>query len=346
MISEKVVIDTNATSSAFGWDFQSNAAILMALKNIKELLSLKVEGNIEDIEILLKDNKNIYIQAKSQEDPTPGTNTYTKLKDGLKTLINASNQRDYERLIYISNINNPLKEKSLDYFWGNDYAIYKYSELKEDGQKVIDKYIQAAATKYNLDLSKLDTAKLQLCAFPFFGEDQETRYRIISSSVKRFVNDAQLTEGLAEDLLSHWQNIFFQNSTQKKVKLTKEELVWPLVVLSSSVSEDNPFFEDYDHGQITEIKAKYSKYINKKSEQFELVSKVSTDYNDFLKENRDLKRKIASQTFIDNHWSNYCSMMENNRIDSEITEGIIRLVIVQILKNRFSIENVKKAAGL
>lgn len=346
MINENVVIDTNATSSAFGWDFQSNAAILIALKNIKELISLKVEGNIEDIEIFLKENKNIYIQAKSQEDPTPGTNTQTKLRDGLKTLINASNQKEYEKLIYITNIKNPLKEKSLDYYWGSDYVIYRYSELNDEGQKIVDKYIKAAAEKYHLDLSNLNTEKLQLCAFPFFGENLETRYRIISSSVKRFINDAQLSEGLADDLLGYWQKTFFQNSTQKRVQLSKEELVWPLIVLSSSVSMDNPFFEDYDHGQIIEIKAKYSKYINKKSEQFELISKVSTDYSEFLKENRRLKGKEASKTFIDVHWSNYNAVLENDLIEPEITEGIIRLVIFQILNNRFSIENVKKAAGL
>jgi len=346
MINEEIVIDTNASASAFGWSFQSNAAILIALKNIKELISIKVEGNIEDIEVLLKNNNNLYIQAKSQVDPTPDSNTYNKLRDGLKTLINASNQNEYSQLIYITNITNPLKKDSLDYYWGNEYAFYGYSEFNLEGKEIIDKYIDVATKKYGISNNKLQKEKLFFCMVPFSGENLETRHRIISSSVKRFINDAQLPEGLANDFLEYWQNIFFQNSTQKKVSLSKEELVWPLVVLNSSISEDHMFFEDYDYGQIAEIKAKYSQYINKKSEQFELVAKVNTDYSSFVDKNRDLKRKLASQKFIDTHWLNYNFLLDNELMDAEINEGIIRLILLQILKNRFSIANIKKAAGL
>ena len=42
---------SNATSSAFGWDFQSNAAIMLMLDNIKEAFKVKVEGENEDVEI-------------------------------------------------------------------------------------------------------------------------------------------------------------------------------------------------------------------------------------------------------------------------------------------------------
>lgn len=340
------VVDTNSSSSAFGWDFQSNAAILLALKNIKDLVSLKVEGDIEDIELYLKGNKNIYIQAKSQVDPTPGANTLTKLKDGFKTLINATNQVKYDKLIYISNIQNPLKDKSLDYYWGNDLIIYFYEELPPKAQAIVDKYKKTAAETYGLNLSNLHLSTLQIGTFPFYGQNNDTRYRIIRTAVKEFVVDAQATEGTAKDLLDYWQNIFFQNSTNKSVKLSKEELVWPLVVLESSVSYDNPFFEDYDLGQVEEIKRKYSLFIDKKSEQFDFLTIVINDFTDFHKNNRHLKRKEAFLNFIDSQWKQYESMVINELIDDEIKEGLIRLIILQILKNRFSIDNVKKAAGL
>jgi len=35
---------TNASSSAFGWDFQSNAAIMLMLKNMERASKVKVEG--------------------------------------------------------------------------------------------------------------------------------------------------------------------------------------------------------------------------------------------------------------------------------------------------------------
>ena len=57
--------DRNASPSAFGWDFQANAAILLMLENIREADKVRVEGADEDIEITLKDKTKIYSQVKS-----------------------------------------------------------------------------------------------------------------------------------------------------------------------------------------------------------------------------------------------------------------------------------------
>lgn len=40
---------SNASASAFGWDFQSNAAIMLMLKNIEKASKVKVEGQTEDV---------------------------------------------------------------------------------------------------------------------------------------------------------------------------------------------------------------------------------------------------------------------------------------------------------
>ena len=56
--------DRNASPSAFGWDFQVNAAILLMLENIREADKVRVEGADEDIEITLKDKTKIYFQVK------------------------------------------------------------------------------------------------------------------------------------------------------------------------------------------------------------------------------------------------------------------------------------------
>ena len=49
--------DRNASASAFGWDFQVNAAILFLLDNIEEAERIRVEGANEGIEITLNDKK-------------------------------------------------------------------------------------------------------------------------------------------------------------------------------------------------------------------------------------------------------------------------------------------------
>lgn len=56
-----------ANATLFGFDFQRNAAIVLMLENIKELKSVRLEGNEEDIEISLNDGQKILAQAKAIE---------------------------------------------------------------------------------------------------------------------------------------------------------------------------------------------------------------------------------------------------------------------------------------
>lgn len=338
-------IDTNASASAFGWDFQSNAAILLALKNIRDLISIKVEGKVEDIELYLEENKNIYVQAKSQENPASGTNTLTKLKESLKTLINATNQGDYNKLIYISNISNPFNNKKTNYLWGIDYIVYSYDELDSADKKTIDKYVKSVATSYNIGVENLDLKRLEICTLPFYGSNPDTRYRIISSAVRRLLAESQISDALAQDLLDYWQKSFFQNASNRSVTLTKKDLIWPLIVIKSSFSLDHPVFNEYDNGQIDEIRRKFDSFINKKSEQFEFVTIVINDFSEYSKKNR-YKNKEAFEKFINGHWCNYSSILNNDFMDPEIIEGVIRLVLFQVLSQRYSIDYVKKATGL
>ncbi|MEH7525773.1 hypothetical protein V7149_21265, partial [Bacillus sp. JJ1503] len=315
-IDSTKVIDTNATSSAFGWDFQSNAAILLALKHIKNLESLKVEGNIDDIELYLKGSKRIFAQAKSQEDPTPSSNTLTKLKDALKTLINATNQSEYEKIIYISNIMNPLKNNDLNNYWGQYFSIYSYTELNDQAKAIIDHYINSVVNNYPLDISNLDYNKLEICAFPFFGQDDETRYKIIYEVVNKFLVSAKISSpyGLAQDVMDYWQSIFFQNAATRNVELKKEELVWPVVVLESSNSYYNDFFDDFDLGEIDEISRKYNAFIEKKTELFEFITQVINDFNEFRNANRKLNGRLAFEEFVETKWQHYNSFIINESV--------------------------------
>ena len=61
-----------ANATLFGFDFQRNAAIVLMLDNIKELRSVRLEGNEEDIEISLTDGQKILAQAKAVEKKQHG----------------------------------------------------------------------------------------------------------------------------------------------------------------------------------------------------------------------------------------------------------------------------------
>ena len=59
-------VNRNASSAVLGYEFQINIAILFMFRYLKDIISLEVEGEKEDIEITFADKNKYMIQAKSQ----------------------------------------------------------------------------------------------------------------------------------------------------------------------------------------------------------------------------------------------------------------------------------------
>lgn len=103
--------DRRADAVLFGFDFQVNAAIVLMLENIKELRSLRLESENEDIDIELYSGNHILAQAKSiVNSSTDFTNVRNNLNKALKSLSEGSNKIKTEKLILITNSPNPLNE--------------------------------------------------------------------------------------------------------------------------------------------------------------------------------------------------------------------------------------------
>ena len=60
-----LVYSNDASSSSFGWNFQTNAAIFLCFHFVDSLKDITVESKKQDIEITLNDSSKIYAQAKS-----------------------------------------------------------------------------------------------------------------------------------------------------------------------------------------------------------------------------------------------------------------------------------------
>ena len=73
----------NASPSAFGWDFQVNAGIVILLDSIREAKAVKIEGKTEDIEVVLQNGTHIFAQAKSSMDPEDSHNAKSDLKKAM-----------------------------------------------------------------------------------------------------------------------------------------------------------------------------------------------------------------------------------------------------------------------
>ena len=57
MDDEKELASRRADQVMFGFEFQVNAAIILMLRNIKSLDTIRIEGNYEDIELQLTDGE-------------------------------------------------------------------------------------------------------------------------------------------------------------------------------------------------------------------------------------------------------------------------------------------------
>lgn len=91
-----------ADAVIFGFDFQVNAAIVLMIENIRDLESLRLEGNYEDIELKLNGGSYILAQAKAIEKSSSDfSHVRENLKKALTTLSEASHNTLVEKLILL-----------------------------------------------------------------------------------------------------------------------------------------------------------------------------------------------------------------------------------------------------
>ena len=114
MDDEKELASRRADQVMFGFEFQVNAAIILMLRNIKSLDTIRIEGNYEDIELQLTDGEKILAQAKGvQLGSSDFHNVRANLKKALKTLSEGGNKAtNVKQLIFITNSFNPFNEEA------------------------------------------------------------------------------------------------------------------------------------------------------------------------------------------------------------------------------------------
>lgn len=228
--------ERNASTSAFGWDFQVNSAILLLLENIKDAKRVRVEGATEDIEITLEDKNKIYAQAKAVAKPDDTSNVNNKLKKALETLNEASKKKDGNLFTYVTNSSNPFNnQKTIPYFTRRTHL--SFNELPDAAQKKIKDII--SKNRYtDLNLQQFDVRVI-----PFYGNDPKNRYKEIKACIDEFLEKAEVNLFGLNKIMEIWQKDFFHNATltDTSVSITKQSIIWPLIVLVM----DNTAASDY-----------------------------------------------------------------------------------------------------
>ena len=105
---------------------------------------------------------------------------------------------------------------------------------------------------------------------------------------------------------------------------------------------DNPILELLDESDLDEITNKYKDLINNKVERFDFTTRVLSDYKDFIAEVSDNKTGI----FINSKWTEYRNEFDIDGVDDMIQEKLIKIIIDNIIRQKYLISDVKKKVYL
>lgn len=329
-----------ANAVMFGFDFQVNAAIVLMIENIEDLKSLRLEGNYEDIELELQNNRYILAQAKAVEKSSSDfRNVRKNLEKALVSLSEGGQKVDAKQLILITNSPNPLNEDaSRSIFWGNAHRTFL--SLPETSQELIRGYLDNIS--YPLDVNKF-----MIQVLPFETDEDIERYKVIRKVVDDFIGDLNLNiPGLGKKLLKIWYEEVFKNGTKKEavIQLKKKDIVWPIMVIATDIVYcDDSFADIFDSSAYDEIVRQYKDTIESCCERCEFFIKVLCDYNTY-----QTTKKLSDKAldFAMNKWQDYLSEFELDGMDEEMQKGLVQIILYRIVRNRIVIQNIKKGVKL
>ena len=329
-----------ADAVVFGFDFQVNAAIVLFLENIEDVEKICLEGNYEDIELELSSGKMILAQAKAVEKASSDfVNVRKNLKKALTSLSEAGERVDAKELIVITNSPNPFNDdKSRNVFYG--HAHRNYNTLPPSAKEIVDRYLSKME-------KPLDTDKLKIQVLPFETDDENERYKVIMECINDFMGNLNISiSGIGRNMLETWHWQVFDNGGKKDsaIKLTKKDIIWPILVQITEIEQcEDSFLEQFDSGVYEEVVNRYSEVINSHCEQCEFFIKILSDYNNFKTEK---KQSEKLNEFIEIQWKDYISEFAVDGVEEEIQEALAKIVIHNIIKRRFTIDRIKKGVKL
>lgn len=332
-----------ANATLFGFDFQRNAAIVLMLENIKELKSVRLEGNEEDIEISLNDGQKILAQAKAIEASSKDfSHVRENLKKALLTLSEGAERVSARQLIFITNSTNPFKEPDSRNVFGGFPSRRKFEDLPQSSKDLVQNYLKQI--KRPLDLSKFIVQ-----TFPFETDDETERYKFVMQKVNDFIGalNGNFTYGLGKWLFDVWNENVFINGTKKdsSIQLTKEDIIWPILVHETDISrcDDDEFIEEFDVGVYDEVARLYGNTINSCCERVEFFTRVLYDYAQFP---CNKKTNGKCREFINATWENYQENFSVVGIEKETKEALTKIVLYNVIHRRITIDKVKQGVNL
>ena len=256
-----------------------------------------------------------------------------KLTDALETLNLAAKNGDGVLFTYVTNSPNPFNnQRTMSFFTGRTHL--DFDELPDDAQNKIEGIILSKG------YSDIDVHKMDVRIIPFYGKDLKNRYKEIQACINEFLSEVNVDmQGINTEIMEIWQRDLFQNATQTDttISISKEKMIWPLIVLVVGKTAAAEYKKDYDDDEIEEIENKYKLLINQNTMGYEIISRVMTEYK---------KSKQATKQFVADHWKEYLDIVSSIEADESIKESLVKIILYRILVQRQYIRGIKRGANL
>lgn len=345
--SDEKKADRNAAYSAFGWDFQVHTAIMLAIRNIRDMTSITVEGSTEDVEIWFGEERRLYCQAKAHAKANcPGEGSTGRINDAMNSLAEAFAKDDCIGLVFATNDPMPFGKKIAAGNFGRE-SFFHFHELEEKQRG----YLERTMAKAGIAASA--TELLYIYVFRFQGSDQDTRYEKANDAIRAFLGSLRVSDALLippEKLRRIWYGMLDFDSTIKPDEgsktISKKSFVWPIVFELVELHATSSSIAGIDEDSWEDAQVRYRQSISAQSERFDVFTRIAADYDEFRKMTRG-SSKTTKELFLEEHWQDYVSLLGAEGIpEEENRTAFVCLVMTKIIKKRMTIAEVKDAVNL
>lgn len=333
----------NASPTAFGWQFQIAASIWLMFKHFDEFEDIRVEGEFEDTEIILRTSDRILSQAKSVLDPSETSSRNTKLKQALESLIDGcEGSTNITKIIYISNYEEPIKG-TYKYFIKPE--IIKFLDLPSNAKKEFKKVLNKVSkkTSFNEDI-------FYLAAIPFING--KTKFNIVEDEIRKFLDGLKSSPvDISSRVNESFQTQFFDNATNTNfsVLISKAQIISTIILVKADNTSINDFLEmvEISDTEFEQVLISYSEFISEKSEQIDLILKTISMFDSFRINSEfkgeDLERNFFKEDCILN-LSEHVFGLDEGEINT-YQKLCLKLIGYKIVKTRFFSQELLRRVG-
>lgn len=250
---------------------------------------------------------------------------------------------DCSRCLYVTNDRLPFGRNNNDDHFEADSLFY-FDELSTKAQA----YIVKRCNELGVDSGAL-TAKLGVYVLNYRGKDSRTRTETVRKIIDDFLAKLNVSARInAEKLRGVWELLLQGNAENPDpfVRLTKEQLAWPIVVQACCLSRDDSDFDDCDDDIREAVCEAYGSLIDDASERFELVAKIEFDFAEFRHAEGSKNIATDRKKFIDVHYGDYLGEIGAEGLGEEVAEILTKQVVRKVLFRQRMIEQVREGMNL